>query len=253
MNKSFLFTFLAVVIFLSACNKTANFSSPPLSNYNLQIPGKYITYELDSLLYINFGAKDTVVTYFAMDSVGAQITDNLGNTAFQIIHSISQQGPTGPWQPNNTFVTVPLGNTVDFIENNLRYIKLEEPIQNNFSWQGNSYIDTYDINIAVPNINDWDLTYLDGWTYVYQNVGQPLTLGNLTFDSTITVNECNEVIGDTTDPSSYSEVDYSLEQYANGVGLVYRNFLHREYQPPTPSTNSYFTGYGVTLTILSHN
>jgi hypothetical protein len=150
---------------------------------------------------------------------------------------------------------VPTGNTVEFIENNFRYIKLHEPVQNNYSWKGNAYIDTKDVNIGISNINDWDYTYLDDWDYIYQNVYQPATVGALSFDSTVTVNERDDTFGDTTDLSGYSERNFSLEQYAKGVGLIYRSFLHREYQPPTPTSNGYYTSdsYGVTLTILDHN
>jgi hypothetical protein len=253
MNKLFSFAVVICLFCFSACNKTETYPTEPLSSYNLQTPGKYIIYQLDSLEYINFGQTDTVVSYYAEDLVDTtMVVDNLGRPAFRIFHFLSQS-PTGPWQPNNTFMTVPLGTTVEFIENNLRYIKLHEPIENNYSWKGNAYIDTRDVTETVPNIADWDLTYLDDWDYIYQNVDQPLTLGNLAFDSTITVTERDEVIGDTTDANSYSEVNFSLEQYAKGVGLVYRNFLHREYQPATPSSGSYTTGYGVTLTIVSHN
>jgi hypothetical protein len=257
MNKSFLFAFLITVLLsFTSCNKTAPVITYPLSDYNLQTPGKYIIYQLDSLTYANNGNPQTT-SYFAKDSVDAEVTDNLGRPAFRILHFLSNS-QTGPWQPNNTFLTVPLGNTIEYIENNLRYIKLHEPIENGYTWPGNSYIDTYDVNIAVPNINDWDLSYLDGWNYTYQNVNQPLTLSNLiALDSTLTVNESDTTIGDTSDNTVYSETEISIEQYAKGIGLVSRNFLHREYQPPVPNSSipGYFTSdsYGVTLTMVEHN
>jgi hypothetical protein len=252
MNKPFLFTVFVIVTILTACNKTEDYPTSPLSDYNLQTPGKYIIYKLDSLLFINFGKEDTVVSYFAKDSVDALVTDSLGRLAYRILHYLSTS-QSGPWQPDNTFLTVPTTYSVEFIENNLRYIKLQSPIQNNFSWKGNAYIDTYDVNIAVSDIPDWNLTYLDDWDYIYQDVYQSAIIGSIQLDSTITVTERDETIGDTTDINSYSERNFSIEQYAKGIGLVYRNFLHREYQPPTPSSDGYYVGYGVLFTMLDHN
>jgi hypothetical protein len=259
MKKSFLLVALIITLLIS-CNKTDTYTQTqnqiPVSAYNLQTPGKYIIYELDSLLFTNFGANETVVSYFAMDSVGGQITDNLGRTGYPVFHFI-RKNQTDLWQADNTFLTVPTSNDVEFVDDNLRYIKLHAPVQNNYSWKGNAFIatDTRDITVGVTGVADWDLYYLDNWDYIYQNVNQPLTLGSLQLDSTITVTERDDSLGDATVDTAYSEKTYSIEQYAKGIGLVYRNFLHREYQPPPPPyiTNGYTVGYGVTLTMLEHN
>ncbi len=254
MSKLFLLVLIITSLFFSACKKTDNFSPASISDYNLQTPGKYIIYRLDSLLYVNFGTIDTVVSYFAKDSVDGPVSDSLGRPGFRIFRFL-RKNETDPWVPDNTFLTVPTRNRIELIENNLRYIKLQAPISNGFSWKGNAYLDTYDINIGTTNVMDFNLTYLDDWDYMYANLYQPLILGSLPLDSTITVNERDDVIGDTADVNSYSERNYSIEKYAKGIGLVYRNFYHIIWQPPTNTNNGYFTSdsYGITLTILNHN
>ena len=65
------------------------------------------------------------------------------------------------------------------------------PVKQDFSWKGNSYIDTYSINS--------DLQYLDDWDYIYDSIDVPLTINSLSFDSTLKVFQRDESEGD--DPS----------------------------------------------------
>lgn len=245
MRKSLLSLVLLSAIIITGCKKTTEtLNLEDLNSYSLQVVGKQITYKLDSTLYINFGTKDTVVSYQVKDSVVAQITDNLGRTAYRIFRYIRKTAADA-WQANNTFMVVPVNNTIEFVENNHRFLKLKQPLRDAYSWKGNTYLDTYSLNS--------DVKYMDDWDYTYQDMFTPLTLGTITLDNTITVNQRDEEIGNLTDPNSYSEKNLSIEKYAKGIGLVYRNFLHREYQPPTPGHLGYKLGYGVTMTMISHN
>ena len=59
------------------------------------------------------------------------------------------------------------------------------------------------------------------------------------------------------DPSipetQYAEKNFAFEKYAKGIGLIYREFLHWEYQGAQPGREAYYEGYGVKLTITGHN
>ena len=89
-------------------------------------------------------------------------------------------------------MAVPTANSIEYVENNLRFLKLEIPIKQDFSWKGNSYIDTYSVNS--------DVKYLDDWDYIYDSIDVPLTINSLTIDSTIKVSERDEFLGQ--DPSN---------------------------------------------------
>ncbi len=245
MTKYFFGLFFILVFFISCKKENDNFTSDSVTDYySLQV-GKYITYNLDSSLYINFGLKDTTVSYQVQDRVDAQVTDNLGRDGYRIIRYIRKDA-TEAWEPNNTFMVVPTDNSIEYIENNLRFLKLKMPVKQDYSWKGNSYIDTYTLNS--------DLIYLDDWDYIYDSINVPLTINSLTFDSTLKVFERDEFEGD--DPSlpttQYADKTYSVEKYAKGVGLIYREFLHWEYQGEQSPTHGY-TGYGVKLSIIDHN
>lgn len=245
MRKLFLLATIITAVIFSACKKsTEDFQTSPVSDYYPLAVGKYISYSLDSTVFINFGTKDTVINYQVKHQVDALITDNLGRPAYRIIRYIRKTA-ANPWVPDNTFMAVPTEFSVEFIENNMRFIKMKAPVRNGFSWKGNSYIDTYSLNS--------DVKYLDDWDYTYDSLNTTISLAALTVDSTLKVDQRDEVIGNPNDPNSYSEINQGAERYARGLGLVYRNFLHVEYQPPTPGRGGYRQGYGVKMTMIDHN
>lgn len=245
MKRNILLTLLAFILFFTACKKQDDgFTSAAISDYAPYKVGKYITYKLDSFVFVNFGTKDTTISYQVKYTVDAAITDNLGRPAFRIIRYIRKTA-ADTWQPDNTFMAVNTGNTLEFIEDNLRYAKLKLPINNGFSWKGNSYIDTYSLNSEVKYLDDWDFTY--------DSVGVSLSLPGASFADALKVSQRDEEIGNPSDPNSYSEKNYCSENYVLGIGMVYRRFLHQEYQPPTPGNTGYKLGYGITLTMIDHN
>ena len=245
MRKVSLLLIIVSAVIFNACNKSTEVLDLPAINdyYPLQV-GKYVTYSLDSTVFINFGTKDTVIKYQVKHQVDDRITDNLGRPAYRIIRYI-RKTPANAWAPDNTFMAVPTDFALEFIENNMRFLKLKGPIRDAFTWKGNSYIETYSLNSNVK--------YLDDWEYTYENVNMSQIVGAFTLDSTLNVNQRDDIIGNPADPNSYSEINFSAEKYAKGVGLVYRNFLHKEYQPPTPGRGGYRIGYGVKMTMIDHN
>jgi hypothetical protein len=153
-----------------------------------------------------------------------------------------------PWFPSGTFMAINTNSSIEFIENNLRYIKLMLPIKNGNNWKGNQYIDTWSLNSELMYLNDWD--------YSYNGTGEPATIGNYHLDNTITIQQRDETLGDRQDPYTlYCEGNFAEEKYAQGIGLVYRNFSHYEFQrPDSLLPGVYFDGsYGITLTMIDHN
>ncbi|MBL0055986.1 MAG: hypothetical protein IPP31_07255 [Chitinophagaceae bacterium] len=242
----FLMVCSLLVIFVACKKSTEDFQTATINDYNPLVPGKYITYTLDSIVTVNFGQSLVTNSYQVRFVVDAEITDNLGRKAFRIIRYIRKTS-ANPWAPDNTFMAVPTENGMEFIENNLRYVKLKTPIRDGYTWKGNTYIDTYSLNSNLKYLNDWD--------YSFDSLDLPAKVGALTIDSTLRVMQRDEIIGDPSNPNSYSERNVGIEKYARGIGLIYRRFLHTEYQPPTPGhPGAYADGtYGVTLTMIDHN
>lgn len=245
MKNYYIILTFASLLFLSSCNKSEEFKTDAISEFAPLVIGKYITYNLDSLIFAsNTIPYDRVINYQVKQEVISAVTDNLGRNGFSIRRYIRKTS-NNEWQPDNTFFAINTGSGYEFTENNLRYLKFTQPIRNGYSWKGNSYIDTYS---ATSNVK-----YLDSWDYSFDSLNTPLTLGTIKIPSSVKVLERDDVLGDTTNLATYSEINFSVSNYGRGIGLVYHKFIHQEYQPPTPGTFGYKVGYGVTLTMIDHN
>ncbi|MBC7850920.1 MAG: hypothetical protein H7Y31_14355 [Chitinophagaceae bacterium] len=247
--KKIIYSFVAFAsLIIAGCDKKDDYSSADLNEYlNLEV-GKFVVYRLDSLLYVNFGQKDTIISYQAKDVIDEAITDNLGRPSFRVVRYLSDTTGSSPWVPTATFMLTPMRETVEQIENNMRYQKLKLPVKEGFNWKGNSYISTQS---PEPT---WEYRFLDDWDYTYENVGAPFILpNNQSVDNTITVNQRDEIIGFPNEVDAYSEKSYSKEVYGAGIGLIFRDFLHWEYQPPNGGNPGYKTGFGIKMVMISHN
>jgi hypothetical protein len=256
MKKLQIYFLILCFFIVNSCRKTAAFPSDQLSDYMQLQVGKYITYRLDSLVFINFGTQDSIASYLAKDIVDAAIVDNLGRPGWRVIRYISDTTGTSDWTPSEAYMVIPTRETLEVIENNLRYQKLKLPIENGFNWKGNSYIDTRTTYQNSPGLGSWDFTYLDNWDYTYDSVGNPFTVLSGTVPKTITVHQANDSTGTPSNivDTLISSRTFSEEVYGKGIGLIYKNFLYWQYQPPnigTPVGST--TGYGIKLNMIDHN
>lgn len=242
MVKRFIPFCLLIVLF--SCKKDDVSNVTPASDYYPVQVGQYTDYELDSTVFLDFGQTLAVNQYQAREVVEEAITDNLGRNSFRVVRYLRQTA-NDPWEASISYMVTPLENSVEVVENNLRYIKLVSPVRQDYTWEGNKYIDTYS--------TDLDMSYLGDWEYTYDSVGVPLSYGALHFDNTAKVFESDEFFGqDPAVPGTqYAEKDFAYEKYAKGVGLIERNFLHWEYQHK-PNAQPYYVGYGIKMTITGY-
>ena len=165
-----LFIFIAAFIF--SCNKKDSFDDTDFQKQRLtelMIPlqaGKYITYRVDSTVFLNFGRVTEIHKYQVKHVVDSLITDNLGRPSFRIFTYISDSAGTQPWQPNGSYFITVLDDQVEVIENNMRVIKIHTPVRDGNKWKGNTYLasDPYgsEYNFSNDdNMSDWDF-YFDG-------------------------------------------------------------------------------------------
>src|ERR1700751_1065919 len=80
--------------------------------------GKYITYDLDSVNYPNFGARPVTTHYQVMYYTDSTLLDNLGRISYRIIRYIRSDS-TQAWTSDNTFMATNTGNSIEWVENNL--------------------------------------------------------------------------------------------------------------------------------------
>jgi hypothetical protein len=243
---------LSIVILATACkDKSLMLTSPPLSDYYPLTVKKSIIYRLDSTVTTSFGVSLTTHSYQVKDSIDAQVLDGLGRPSYRIFRTYTDTFASAPYATMATFLATPVGTDwIEYLDNNLRFMKLRFPIQEGFSWPGNSFIDvTSTTNTAFNFFADWD--------YTYQNVGKPDTVLGKIYPNTVTVMQRDETIPDAAfNPNNYQQRNYSVEVYAKGIGLIYKNLLHYIYQPPTPNRPAGYyedESFGIKLQIISYN
>ncbi|MFM7840053.1 MAG: hypothetical protein ACKO6K_10825 [Chitinophagaceae bacterium] len=239
-------SFFVILLFMAGCEKKDTLSAPLLSDYLSIAKGKYIRYRMDSTLLVFYGQKEITVKYQAKDVVEDSLSDNLGRPAWRVVRYISDTNAVTPWKPIATFMLILQRESVEWVENNLRFLKLILPVRAGYSWKGNSFIQTSTLSSEFRFYNDW--------TYTYDNIDASFTVwNNVPVANTLTVNQRDDIIGTPNDASGYSERTFSQEIYGKGIGMVYKEFLHWEYQPPTDGKPGYKTGYGIKLTMIDHN
>lgn len=236
---------LLFIAAMAGCKKeTEQLNLPQVADYAALQPGKVLVYHLDSTVVDQSGTQLLTTSYLVKDSTGNAYTDNTGRTSYTIYRFITDTLSTSPWQPLLTYYRTPTENSVETVDDyNLRYISLQAPVADDFSWNGNAYIDT---KSTTP-----DYLFMDGWVYTYQNINMPYTTRKGVIDSTVTVAQIDDLSppGDF-DPSAFQVRTYSTETYAKGIGLIYKEYLHWTWQP-TPLPSQYQKdSYGIKLNLV---
>jgi hypothetical protein len=236
-----------------SCSKKDDFASEPLSDYMPLQPGKYVTYRLDSLVFVNFGRNIETHRYQIKYVVDAQITDNEGRPAYRVYAYITDSIGTDAWTPYSTIVITPLTNSIEVTENSLRTVALHLPIKDGFTWKGNIYLpnDPYEslnpFNSYDNGMADWDFHY-DG------TIGGPDLIQGHAYDSVLTVEQSDEAFNaPVTDVAVYGSRSRSVEKYSKNIGLIYRKYELWEYEPNTSGPSPFYTGFGITQWMIDHN
>jgi hypothetical protein len=217
--------FTAAII--AGCKKDEVLNIPELRDYYPLAVGKTFTYRMDSIKIAPFGVKLDTVYYLAKDTVENKFIDAMGRESYRIFRFIKDTLPnsTQPWRFAATYVASFSSDrkSLEYLDNNLRYLILRQPLTEGSSWKGNTFIDTKSANSPVK--------FLDEWEYQLENVNGSFSVRKGTFDSTITILQQDETIPPGTfNPAFYQQRNYSTEVYAKGVGLIYKYFLHWTWQ-----------------------
>ena len=246
MKGKFLLLLLIIILsVIAGCKKTNNgFSLPLLSEYYPLQKGKVFIYRLDSIVIPAFGTSLVEKSYAAKDVIEDTFTDNLGRLSYRVFRYTTDTLMIKPWQYESTYYITPTDQSVEVVDNdNLRFIKLKEPLRDGLAWQGNAFIDTKSATSPYQ--------YMDRWDYTYQNFNAPYVVLNGTLDSTITVWQQDETTPDGPfDPNNYQQRNYSIEVYAKGIGLVYKEFLHWTWQTTPPPSKYDDDSYGIRLNLI---
>lgn len=223
----------------------------PLTDYLPLTPGKYITYRIDSLVTNAFNLGMEVHRYQVRHVVDAEITDNLGRPSYRIFRFLNNVDGTGEWTPNGSYMITKSENSIEVIEDNLRFLKLQQPVRDGYSWKGNRYLPGNPYNgFGYLMAND-DL--MRNWDFFYDLSSTSYTYNGHTYDDIITVEQADEQYNIPIEPGFIAYVTRSVDRYARDIGLVYREYTMWEYQPNLTGPNPTYNGFGVTMWMVDHN
>lgn len=217
-----------LIVITSSCQDSTVEPVPFDTSYFPLSTGKFIIYEVDSIVMSDFFNTTDTVHYQLMEAVDSAYTDAGGRQAFRIVRS-RLDSLNGAWRIIDVWSANVTETTAEKVEENLRFIKLSFPVLLNKIWAGNSYINT-----------DSPLVYLQDWEYKYTEVNVPFNTYAGTFDSVITVLQHEDI-------NAIQTVLYQ-EKYAKQVGLIYKEEQNFETQP-----GSYPNGYILRMMIVQHN
>lgn len=245
----------AIILLVSSCAKqTDTLSTDNPADYFSLAKGKYATYILDSTVYVSFGQVREVRRHYIKDIVDTTITDNLGRISYRIRRQIRNDADPTKWEEHSTYLVTPLAHSVEVIEDNLRFIKIQGPITEFFTWNGNRYLP--DETYTQFGFNSTAHARLGSWEYNYTGINESTTVNGKTYDNTLTIG-CS--IEDTTnfppkDPNGPAFKTVWTEKYSKGVGLIYREISLEEFQPRGSTyPNGYYSGFALKQTMLEHN
>lgn len=252
-NELPFFLWITTLFFVSACSKQTDGYTPEATVaqlYPLQV-GKTFTYRLDSTVTANFGSVLATRSYLAKDTVESQFVDAQGRTSFRIFRYLTDTLAMREWTYTATYIATITNHSVEYVDQDLRFITLANPVSANTYWSGNSYL-------SVVNTPYY---FFNNWTYQYVDLNKPFTTLKQTFNNCYSVLQINDQSSSVFDPNNVFFKTYSKEVYAKGVGLVYKEFLHINYQVIIQNgaiSNRYYVDdnsdvtYGITLNLVDY-
>ena len=239
-----------LVSLFSCSDKSEEFVTEPLSDYLPLQPGKYITYRIDSLVFVNFQRDIETHSYQVKHVVDTEIKDNLGRPSYRIYRFLRNADGTGEWVNNGSYFVTPLPDKIETIEDNQRFIKLHAPLREGYNWDGNSYL-----HLDPYESFGFDYSgYMKNWDYNYDSFNSAFEYNGNTYNDVWTVEE--EDYSDNypvTKPEGAGGKIKAVEKYAKNIGLVYREFIIVEYEPNTTGPDPYYKGFGITMWMVDHN
>lgn len=248
---SFILLFTIAGLGLVSCSdKTEQLDTPLMSDYLPLTPGKYIVYRVDSTVSANVNTVQVVRSYQMKLQVDAAINDNLGRPSFRVYRYIRDKNGTQPWTASGSYYVTMLADQTELIDDNQRVIKLHAPLREGFSWKGNRYLADNPYGSQYSFSIDDDMK---SWDFYYDTFGDFSYQGN-NYTDVLTVEQINELTNIPILPSyTIASKERSVEKYAKGIGMVYREYYLWEYQNNSSSTAPTYTGFGITAWMIDHN
>jgi hypothetical protein len=218
-----------LIVFLASCRPSQPQQGFSLEEFSPLTSGRNITYRIDSLVFTQFGRQVETRSYLMRYTIDSSFLDNQGRKSYRIIRMIRDTLQTQPWRPDGSFYITSTPSQMEWIEDNLRQVKLQTPLRPGAQWNGNRFLAN---NPLYPT---YDFSYDDNiqnWIYTLSAELSSFQYRNKRYENVITVMQIDEAVNvPITIPTSYAFRNYAVDRFAKNIGLVYREHIIWENQP----------------------
>jgi hypothetical protein len=172
-------------------------------NYSPITIGKYVIYDVDSVVYDDFNKDTSYFKYRIKEKLEESFKDNQGRDAIKMVRYIKMFDPDVPydnqsWTIKDVWTYTRTKTTLEVTEEDVKFIKLAFPLRQNLSWNGNAQNTFGDQNYKYLSINLKD------------------NINGTRFDSVLFVEQLDDKNRNAI------QRKYFVEKYAKNVGLIYR-------------------------------
>lgn len=222
MIKKIFFLSIFVLIFF-ACKKTDDSIDKQYEYFGLT-KGYFVEYDVTYMVHDSLLQKHDTISYQFKTLVGDTIIDNIGRVARKF-HRFKRNNSSLPWEETDIWTAIIDEDRAELVEENQRKIKL----------------------VFMPTLSKvWDINAFNnsGKTDAYySSIDEELTVNNLNFKSTLTVEE--------EDFKTLIETRKKYEVYAKGIGMISKFYKDLEFKfgstKPIKGEEYYYnvTNYGI--------
>jgi hypothetical protein len=213
MKYNHFFFTVILIFFFSACqNEIEEFklNTDDDQYFPLKLGDTWV-YKSDSTIFDNKGTIKKTISRIVKEKVIESFVDHEGEINYIIEQNVFD---------NETLLTTNIlnayRNKTKCVRNegNLKFIKLVFPVVKGKSWDGNALFDSGNtiVRIAGEPIKMYEL-----WDYRYNETGISKSYNGKEYQNVISIIQ--------TDTENSIEKRYSLEEYARGIGLIYKKMM----------------------------
>ena len=195
--------------------------------------GKYITYDVDSIFSYSSNFRKDTAHYQLKELVSDTFYDNLNELNYEL-SLFRRADNNSPWTFDRKWYTKRSTYNAQKREDDIPYVKLVFPLQQDETWNGNIYVPTTDPYRSFQH-----------WNYNYQRVDVPYSINGFSFDSSLTVSAVND--------SSFIDKRLRKEVYAKHVGMIYQEWELKSRQQFGSWDTGQWTGFSIRMRLIDHN
>lgn len=248
-SLSFLLVFaIGGLLLCSSCKDESTFEDPIVDETLEYFPvaiGKSVTYQVDSIIYDPTESAVLVDTsrVYIREVMVDTFRDEIGVLNYRI-ERYQAYDSNFDWEIKDVWSTSLENNRAERFEENLKFVKMVFPVKDGDIWDGNLYIDETSIFFIAGE----SIEIFKSWFYEVLSTDEPEQIGGFSFENVTTISQADE--------ENLIERRYSIEKYAKGVGLVYREmeiYDTQEIDETIPWVDKADKGFKLVMVVLDYD